>query len=1043
MERSAEMVAGILGILKAGGAYVPLDPKYPADRLKYMLTDAGVQIMITGSKTGSVLKEHEVAQVNLDEDWPWIPAEDFNPGVKMHPGNLAYVIYTSGSTGRPKGVMGRYQGLMNRLEWGWSTYPLEAGDVCCQKTAISFVDAIAELFSPLLQGVPVVIIADETVSDSTRLIPTLQSHRVSRLVLVPSLLKAILSSCQNGAVLLPDLKLWISSGEALPEETLEMFRRSMPGALLLNLYGSSEVMADATWFDFGHDKEPKTILIGRPIAGTQVYVLDEQMQPVPVGVAGELYIGGLGLARGYLGRVDLTAMKFMPNPFTAEPGLRLYRTGDIGCYLPDGSLRLIGRRDQQVKIRGHRIELGEIESALRRLPGVEDSVVVLQEYRGEPRLLAYVAGQEVKTIGVREGLKQILPTYMVPSVFIPVDQLPLLPNGKIDRQRLPLPNEDFQEGCGDERSLPVNLIEETLSEIWMDVLRIPHPGMNANFFDLGGHSLLGLRVASRIRDIFHVDVVLRDLFTHPTIRSYARKLATLIRQEPESDTKRIQRVSRTGVLPVSFNQQANLLNDCWASLRFESAAGFHLGWNLELRGDLDVPALERAFQEIIRRHEVMRTSFAGINRDVALQVLAAFESTLQCSDMKEVVSRLADSGNRFFRQELHPEATFSLSVRDLETLDAAEKRTEELAIIATEMKKRFDFEHPPLMRAVLIRRTSHEHLLTVVVHHLISDRWSSQVMKDELLSFYVHFSTGVLRPLPFLPVQYLDFADWEQKRLQSEPGMKAIAFWKQRWREFSPLSSAELPFAKRAEASLRSGLRQETAILPPELRDAAWRFASTRQITLYVLLLSVLHILLHLYTRKKRIAVWGYFSNRRCTEVENVIGWFSNPQLLISKIEFEAPALEFVHQMRDMVLETDAYQEAPYLLSLVTYLQVLRDRRDVKPIVDAIGFDMVHAKPTSDLPLASGLIVRLQDDQIADIASSLGQWEAFKLLAIDDGEEISLKSLYSVDRLSVSGVRQFLADYQMILQAVLAEPNTDISILDSQLNADFLHKSPR
>ncbi|WP_333183873.1 amino acid adenylation domain-containing protein [Microcoleus sp. B3-D7] len=538
LERSLEMLVAILGILKVGAAYVPVDPAYPQERRSFMLADAKVPVLLTQKNLLETLPEHSAKVVCIDAEWQEISRQsDRNPAVKVEADHLAYVLYTSGSTGTPKGVLGTHRGTVNRCFW--NPYPFIEEDICCQKTSLNFVDSVWEIFAPLLHGLPTVIIPDRSVKDINQFLQTLSKQNVTRLVLVPSLLRAILDSFPDLDSRLPQLKYWICSGETLPLELCQQFREQMPQRVLINLYGSSEVAADVTWYDATHFLEK--VPIGRPIANTQIYLLDRNLQPVPIGIPGEIYVGGDGLAQGYLNRPDLTSEKFISNPFGQEKLHFLgnshqkvfFKTGDIGCYLPDGNIEFLGRGDCQVKIRGFRIELGEIEAALSQHSSVSTAAVLLQENTpGSQRLVAYLVpnsgfrNPHPEVISeLRSFLKHKLPDYMVPSAFVLLDALPLTPNGKIDRLAL-------SQRCdyvSDETAFtePQTPTEKEIAEIWTALLGLEKVGTNQNFFDLGGHSLMATQLISRVRSCFGIELALCDFFAAPTIEN----LAELIEEE--------------------------------------------------------------------------------------------------------------------------------------------------------------------------------------------------------------------------------------------------------------------------------------------------------------------------------------------------------------------------------------------------------------------------------------------------------------------------------------------------------------------------------
>nr|HET6903712.1 amino acid adenylation domain-containing protein [Ktedonobacteraceae bacterium] len=528
IERSPEMVIGLLGILKAGGAYVPLDPVYPQERLAFMLEDAQTTVLVTRQGLVERLPQHKQV-VCLDTEWNVIAQESKENTVNvMTSENLVYMLYTSGSTGKPKGVLGTHRAAINRFSWMWNTYPFEPDEVCCQKTALSFVDSVWEIFGPLLQGIRTVIIPDMIVKSPELLLQMLAAHAVTRIVLVPSLLRILLDLTADLQNQLPTLKYWISSGETLPLDLALRFVDKMPNCVLLNLYGSSEVAADATFYDMREGKALTSVPIGRPIANTQIYLLDHHNQLVPIGTPGELHVGGDGLARGYFNRPDLTAAKFVPCPFSTIPGTLLYKTGDWARYLPDGNIEYLGRIDHQVKIRGFRIELGEVEAVLNAHPAVQQAVVVAREdVPGDKRLVAYVVLQRQQSVTIselQEQLTKTLPTYMVPSAFMFLETFPLLPNGKVDRHALPAPDQARPE-LQQTFVAPRTPMEERIASIWSSILGIERVGIHDNFFALGGHSLLAMQVISQIQNTLRITLPLRSFFDAPTVAEQAELLA--------------------------------------------------------------------------------------------------------------------------------------------------------------------------------------------------------------------------------------------------------------------------------------------------------------------------------------------------------------------------------------------------------------------------------------------------------------------------------------------------------------------------------------
>jgi amino acid adenylation domain-containing protein len=527
MERSLEMMVGMLGILKAGGAYVPLDPEYPDDRVAYMMEDTRVPVVLTQRHLEDRLPANQSKVLCLDSAWDIIAkekAEGLMSGVR--PENVAYVIYTSGSTGKPKGVMNEHRGIVNRLIWMQDEYRLTDVDRILQKTPFSFDVSVWEFFWGLLFGARLVMAQPGGHRDSAYLVDTILREGITTLHFVPSMLQAFLEDervekCRG-------LKRVMCSGEALPYALQRKFFNKLGTVELHNLYGPTEAAVDVTYWRCQQDSDLPVVPIGRPVANTQMYILNKWMRPMPIGVPGELHIGGVQVARGYLNRPELTAEKFVPDPFSSQTGARLYKTGDLCRYLPDGSIEYLGRIDNQVKIHGFRIELGEIETLLEQQPVVGQAVVMAREdVPGDKQLVAYIVPDGVQSVSVsalRKGLKEKLPEYMVPNAFVMIEKFPLSPNGKIDRRSLPSPA-GLRPELESAFVPPRTEIERTITAIWQGVLQLEKIGVNDNFFDLGGHSLRMAQVHSRLREKLQRDLSMLEMFKYPTITSLAHYLS--------------------------------------------------------------------------------------------------------------------------------------------------------------------------------------------------------------------------------------------------------------------------------------------------------------------------------------------------------------------------------------------------------------------------------------------------------------------------------------------------------------------------------------
>jgi amino acid adenylation domain-containing protein len=526
-KRSLEMVITLLGILKTGAAYVPLDPAYPEQRLRFLVEDSQVNLVVTSREFAGLFRKREIDIMEFDLES--LSAEEegtSNPSLTLAAGNRAYLIYTSGSSGIPKGVQGTHQASVNRFVWMWKNYPFVEGDTCCQKTALGFVDSVWEIFGPLLGGITSVILPYDAVVDPELLVQLLAKYEVTRIVLVPSLLRVVLDGVEGLQGKLPKLRLWSCSGEVLPADLVKRFRETLPDASLLNIYGSSEVGADVTWHEIASRDGDAPVPVGRPISNVQIHILDPYMNHVPVGVPGELYVGGDCLALGYWRRPDLNAERFITHQFEPDKPIRLFKTGDLGRYLPNGEIQYIGRADNQVKINGILVELGEIEVVLATHPTVRDAVVVLDDRLGQKRLGAYVTvrlGMHPDVDELRRFLKFRLPDYMIPSEYFVVEVFPLLPSGKVDRNILASRTaaRPIDERC---YIAPETSTQESLALIWRNVLGAEQVGITDNFFEMGGHSLMAMRVVARIRRVFDVEIPIRSLFEDPTIKGLANRV---------------------------------------------------------------------------------------------------------------------------------------------------------------------------------------------------------------------------------------------------------------------------------------------------------------------------------------------------------------------------------------------------------------------------------------------------------------------------------------------------------------------------------------
>ena len=742
IERSLAMVVGLLGILKAGGAYLPLDPAYPQERLSLMLEDAQVKFLLTQESLLNHLPHHDAEIICIDKDWQKISQQ--NPNFELEnikSSHLAYVIYTSGSTGKPKGVQIDRGSVVNFLQSMKQQPGLTATDTLLAVTSISFDIAALELYLPLICGARVVLVSREVVMDGKLLSQKIAATGATIMQATPATWQMLITSGWVGS---KQLKI-LCGGEALSRDLAEKLIEK--SAEVWNLYGPTETTIWSTIYRLENNQLSKPIVpIGRPVANTQIYILDRQLQPVPIDVSGELYIGGKGLSRGYLNRTDLTSEKFIDTNDYKNCNQKLYKTGDLARYLADGNIEYLGRIDNQIKIRGFRIELGEIEINIRQHSIVQEAVVVAREgVLGNQQLVAYIVPISFTDtsqfiLELRQYLHSKLPQFMIPSAFVLLDKLPLTPNGKVDKKSLP--NPDLSQLERDtEYAKPRNFIEENLVRIWLEILNIETVGIYDNFFNLGGHSLLATQVMSRIRDELNVNIPLRCLFESSTIAG----LAEIIDSNSPNLTvtyPAIKVVARDEELPLSFAQQR-----LWfLSQLIPNSPLYNIFTAVKLTGSLNVTALEKSLNQVVQRHESLRTSFV----------------TVEDKPIQNITNNL----------------TLELPIIDLQSTLLTEQSQLLQNILSAEQLQPFDLNNPPLLRVKLLKLSSTEHILLLTMHHIISDAWSMGVLVKEITTLYQAFCNGKNNPLPALPIQYADFAVWQKQCLQGEVLEHHLIYWK-------------------------------------------------------------------------------------------------------------------------------------------------------------------------------------------------------------------------------------------------------------------------
>jgi amino acid adenylation domain-containing protein len=972
LERSAEIVVALLGVLKAGGAYVPLDPEYPAERLRFMMTDAEISVLLTTERLSSLLPTHDAQVISLDKDRAQLSAAQVsNPHTALVADNVAYVIYTSGSTGMPKGVAITHRSAATMLHWAQETFSAEQLRGVLASTSICFDLSVFEIFVPLCVGGKVIL-----ARNALELPQLAAKDEVSLINTVPS---AIAELIRSGAV--PETVQTVNlAGEALKVELVKQIYEQSRATQVWNLYGPTEDTTYSTYALIGKDNNGR-VPIGRPVACSQVYLLDQQLEPVPVGITAELYLGGEGLARGYLRRPALTAERFIPDPFGREAGARLYRTGDLARYLPDGNIEYLGRVDHQVKIRGYRIELGEVEARLAQHGSVRESVVLVREdeQRGT-RLVAYVvaaAGKSVSVSQLRGHLRRELPEYMIPGQFVMLDQMPLTSNGKLDRSalyELDLLSTPFELSY----TAPADQLQEMLVEIWAAVLGIERVGINDNFFDLGGHSLLAAQAMSRVQKAFKTELPLRLLFEFPTVAAFAEQM-TAIRKDELASPPPFELVSREEDLPLSFAQQR-----LWFLDRLEPGChAYNMPGAVRISGLLDQAALEKSLEEIVRRHETLRTTFP-LRGGKPVQAIAA-------------------------------PAPLNLPVTDLRELPLGEREAQLDEIMTREAHEPFDLARGPLLRIKLVRPADDEHVLLVTMHHIVSDGWSLDLFLKELATLYQAYREGAESPLPQLPIQYADFASWQRNWLQDEKLGSLLAYWVKQLKGAPPV---ELPTDHLRPAARSYNGAKQSVMLPQSLTDNLKRLSREEGVTLFMVLAAAFKVLLYRYSGQMDIVIGTVSANRNQAEIEELIGFFVNPLVLRTNLSETRTCRALLGKIRETVIDACTHQDLPFE-KLVEELQPERDASRT-PLFQVM---LAQQKPLMPELESAGVCFRP-----LEVDTTTAKFDLILYFAEAD-QELRLTLEYSTDLFEAATARRMLGHLQTLLEGAVANPDAEISEL--------------
>ncbi len=985
VERGLEMITSLLGILKAGGAYVPLDPTYPEERQQYILTHSQPQCILTQPGLCPWLTDSTTPRIDLDPNgssYSYYPT--YNPPPLQSWLNLAYVIYTSGSTGVPKGVMVTHQSVSNLLCTLQEHVGVDRTTTLLAVTSLSFDISVFELFGPLVAGGRLVLISREVTTNGLALHTVLQSQAITLMQATPSTWSMLMQS--RPRPLSRPIKI-LSGGEALTPDLAHQLESW--GGSIWNVYGPTETTIWSTLYKL----EPRnsSISIGRPLANTTVFLVDQVEELIPTGLTGELLIGGDGLARGYQHSPALTAEKFIPHPFSAEHGARLYRSGDRAKYRPDGALECLGRGDGQVKIRGFRIECGEIEMTLTTLPTIQKAIVLCREDQpGEKTLVAYVVSTDNAQLthtDMSTWLKRALPDYMVPSEFVILNAFPLTPNGKVDRNALPAP--DQTQRIGTVAYLPARTpLEELVVDIWRDLLKIDQIGVHDNFFELGGHSLLATQVVARLRPLSSTTLSLRTFFDTPTIAELSATIQASDSLPAGSIGVPLCPQKQEGPLPLSFAQQRLWFLEQWEPGNF----AYLLPYAWSLTGPLQISALEASLTALVARHESLRTSITLVDGQPG-QIIA-------------------------------PCSPITLAFQDLTAFSTARREEHVQSSIHNEQRQPFDLTSGPLWRGQLLCLGPEEHIFLLTFHHLITDGWSMGLFFQELQTLY---NAQAMSQSVFLPpntLDYRDFAIWQRQWLKGEELERQLTYWRAELAD-AP-TSLDLPtdFQRPLQVSYQG--KHLSFSLPAPLIQALSVLSRQEGVTLFMTLLAAFQVLLFRYTGQQEILVGTPIAGRTHTELEGLIGFFVNTLVVRTSFTERETFQTLVRKVRETCLEAYAHQDLPFE-KLVEALQPVRDLSR-HPLFQVV-FQLHQADLMSELTLSQVKVEPIPGtNQAAKFDLSLELIQHDKTL---NGTFVFNTELFEAETIS-----RLASHYQTLLEALVEHPTKAVNHLPLLSNAE-------